>query len=737
MCLILTNESFSNVLMPIKADSSVNIAELESTVVFLEDSQRVNSLASQLKMIINARKAVSDNSIKSREVNFLQIIKMLKAQIRISLNNFKNQISELPDSISSIKTSVSENTNHYYVFFLIFSIAISTGLLVGFLLRRLGFILRKNADISLGVSQKIVALCSYFLIKNIFTFSLIIAGLLLLIIPSGLDIDSTVYRIIIGLLVYSVAVGITHWFWNPESNKYRIFSTSNEYASQIVKHTIRILRFSLWVFILYSICQQYLPFISIILSGFYKLTSIVWIPRLFAIYQNKLSSKFVDVARRTDVLPRSIITTAEFIINKLSVLSLIFFIGISMAWFLGLNDAYLYILKASLKTIVVGGVSILNLLLWGMLMTNAKRSLERLSSDYSDLKSFFSSNLVLFRRAGSMAIVFVFSISVLHFWGMSLGKLIQSDNSILESAIHIILILFGSFLLVQIAIFAIEKLKKEAASRMISSNLSSGIEVEKRVATLGNVSRKISISTIIVFAVIMVLDELGLDVKAMLAGIGIIGLAVGFGAQNLVRDIISGLLLIFENRIRVGDVAIINGTSGYVEQVNLRTTVLRGADGTIHVFANGAINSLSNMTHEFSCYVFDVGVNYNTDLDKAVSVLKRVGEEIMEDPEYKKYILEPIEVLGVDSFKEFTIIIKARIKTLPIKQWVIGREINKRIKKCFDDEGIEMSIPHRKLYFGDSEKPLALRIEGTSADREMLKEIVREVMMEKEEEASR
>jgi small conductance mechanosensitive channel len=213
------------------------------------------------------------------------------------------------------------------------------------------------------------------------------------------------------------------------------------------------------------------------------------------------------------------------------------------------------------------------------------------------------------------------------------------------------------------------------------------------------------------FSVIMIMDELGFDIKAMLAGVGIVGLAVGFGAQNLVRDIISGLFLIFENRIRVGDVAIINGTGGQVVQVNLRTTVLRSFDGTVHVFPNGSINSLSNMTHEFSFYVFEISVSFNENIDRAIKALKEVGEEIIKDPDFKDAILEPLEIQGVDRFAESAVVIMARIKTQPIKQWYVGREINLRIKRKFDKEGIRIALPHRTLYFGEMSKPFQLSLE--------------------------
>lgn len=251
-------------------------------------------------------------------------------------------------------------------------------------------------------------------------------------------------------------------------------------------------------------------------------------------------------------------------------------------------------------------------------------------------------------------------------------------------------------------------------------------EINKRADTIAGIVSKSVIVLVWVIAGLMLLEELGFDPKPFLAGAGIVGVAVGFGSQNLVRDVISGLFMILENQIRVGDVAILNGTGGLVEAMHLRTTVLRGVDGTVHVFPNGTITSLSNMTREFSYYVFDLGVAYKEDVDRVMTVLKEIGSEMLADEKYKGLILEPMEVLGVDSFGDSAVMIKARIKTIPLQQWTVGREMNRRIKKRFDEEGIEIPFPHRTFYFGES-LPVSLKMEQ---GREELKEIIRQVMRE-------
>jgi small conductance mechanosensitive channel len=215
--------------------------------------------------------------------------------------------------------------------------------------------------------------------------------------------------------------------------------------------------------------------------------------------------------------------------------------------------------------------------------------------------------------------------------------------------------------------------------------------------------------------VIIALGQLGLDVTPILAGAGIAGLAVGFGAQNLVRDVISGFFVVLENQVRVGDVAVVNGTGGLVEAITFRTIVLRDLAGVVHVFPHGTVNTMANMTKGWSAYVLDVGVAYKEDTDRVAAVMERVATELRADPRYTASILEPIEIFGVDSFGESDVTIKARLKTRPLQQWPVGREYRRRLKKAFDAEGIEIPFPHRSLHVGEVTKPIPVVFENNGA----------------------
>lgn len=225
-------------------------------------------------------------------------------------------------------------------------------------------------------------------------------------------------------------------------------------------------------------------------------------------------------------------------------------------------------------------------------------------------------------------------------------------------------------------------------------------EYEKRAETLSAVICYLLSVTIILVGAVMILGEFDIEIGPILAAAGVVGVAIGFGAQHLVRDVITGFFILLDDQIRVGDVVNIAGKGGLVEKITLRMTILRDLAGNVHYVRNGEIGVVTNMTKEYSRYVFDIGVAYREDVDEVIKVVKQVDEELRRDPEFSKDILEPIEILGLDQFADSAIIIKARTKTKPIRQWAVGREFNRRLKKRFDERNIEIPFPHVTLYLG-------------------------------------
>ena len=259
----------------------------------------------------------------------------------------------------------------------------------------------------------------------------------------------------------------------------------------------------------------------------------------------------------------------------------------------------------------------------------------------------------------------------------------------------------------------VHRILNQMESKLLSRGRPEGeppSEEQKRIETLMRLVRQGILITVWVIVGLIILREFGVDIAPILASAGIAGLAVGFGGQNLVRDVISGFFMILENQVRVGDVAVINGTGGLVESVNFRTIVLRDLSGTVHVFPNGTINTMSNLTSEWSAYVFDIGVAYKEDVDKVIELMKAVGKELREDEKFGPLMVNDVEVFGVDSFADSAVVIKGRLQTKPIKQWDVGREYRRRLKYAFDKQGIEIPFPHRSIYFGEASKPIAAQL---------------------------
>ncbi|MDX1652651.1 MAG: mechanosensitive ion channel family protein [Brumimicrobium sp.] len=236
----------------------------------------------------------------------------------------------------------------------------------------------------------------------------------------------------------------------------------------------------------------------------------------------------------------------------------------------------------------------------------------------------------------------------------------------------------------------------------------------KRITTLTGIISTILKIVIVFLFVVIILEKLGVAIGPILASAGIIGLAVGFGAQELVRDMISGFFILLENQIRVGDAVELNGTWGVVESIELRTIKLRDVSGVVHVFQNGKINTLANMSKDWSAIALNIGVAYKEKYDHVVEVIHKVGADMYERSEFRDKMLEPLEVAGLNDFADSAIIIRVVIKTKPGLQWETGREFRRRLKEAFDAANIEIPFPHRTIYWGEKIDPLKLDVEHNS-----------------------
>ncbi len=255
---------------------------------------------------------------------------------------------------------------------------------------------------------------------------------------------------------------------------------------------------------------------------------------------------------------------------------------------------------------------------------------------------------------------------------------------ILSRGLNLVIIMVGALIVIRAANLAIENLQQ----RLSRSHTTGDLEWQRRASTLGGILTNLVTVTVWFVAVLMVLRELSFDVLPILTGAGIAGLAIGFGAQNLVRDVISGFFMILEDQVRVGDIARINGVTGTIEQINLRTIVLRDSEGAVQVFPNGTVTALANLSKQFAYAVVDVKVLYSENLDRVFGTIRDVGAAMQRDPKWTSVIVEPIEIAGVVSIADGYATVSSKFKTVPLNQGRVANELRRRLLGAMAGRGI-------------------------------------------------
>lgn len=261
------------------------------------------------------------------------------------------------------------------------------------------------------------------------------------------------------------------------------------------------------------------------------------------------------------------------------------------------------------------------------------------------------------------------------------------------SGLRLLVIVIGGILLIRL----LQAVADRILRMMANGGEPSISEREKRARTLASLLRTVGTTLVVIIGVMMALREIGLDITPLIAGAGVAGLTIGFGAQGLIKDIIAGFFILMEDQFHVGDVIQAAGVGGQVERMTLRTTIIRDLQGVVHFVPNGEIKVASNLTKEWSRAVLEIGVGYAEDVDRAMAILTEVGQELANDETYGQLVLEPPQVLGVEALAESQVTIRMLAKTLPLRQWDVARELRRRIKTRFDREGIQIPYPHRVI----------------------------------------
>jgi small-conductance mechanosensitive channel len=369
-------------------------------------------------------------------------------------------------------------------------------------------------------------------------------------------------------------------------------------------------------------------------------------------------------------------------------------------WALEVRDGFARLLRVTAMTIVIAAAAKLADVLLRRAILRGFRISPELAQRYPGLEARANRYLPVLKALGTGMIAVLALLFLLEAWGLDAfawfgrGRL---GAMLLSSLVSIALTVTVGITVWELANAAIQrylaKLSKDAQAARSA-----------RVRTLLPMLRTVLLVAILVFVALNVLTEIGVNVAPLIAGAGVIGLAVGFGSQTLVRDVITGAFLLFEDAMAVGDVVQVGGLSGVVEQLSIRSIKLRAQDGSVHIIPFSAVTTVTNMTRDFSFAVLDVSVGYGEETDRVSDVLREIAKEVRADAKFGAVIRDDIEILGVERLADSGVLIRARIKTDPGARWMVGREFNRRIKQRFDKLGIEIPYPHQKLVMSGGAK---------------------------------
>lgn len=377
--------------------------------------------------------------------------------------------------------------------------------------------------------------------------------------------------------------------------------------------------------------------------------------------------------------------------------AIIYFVLTYAVWAFQVPDGFEYIAGASAWTIaIVTGMCVLNKSFHRLGKGPSFFGLER-DDGVPQIGRRVERYLPVLRFIGRFFLIGMTVVLIVQAWGI--GLLVWLFGTETGRRIPVAILTIVSVLIVAMIIWEMVSILIE---RYLAETGRQGRDVRRdaRLRTLLPMVRNALLIVLLITVGMIVLSELGVNIAPLLAGAGVIGLAVGFGAQTLVKDVITGVFILLEDVVSVGDVVTLGGFTGTVESLSIRALRLRDTQGNMQMIPFSAVDSVVNMGRDYAYVTLDIRVNYHEDTDKVTTLMQQVGEELCNDPEYAYQIMEPIEIQGVSQFTDSSVIISARIKTLPLKQWSVRRAYNRLIKKKFDAEGVEMPFPATTVYFG-------------------------------------
>lgn len=682
-------------------------AEIESVIKTLEDPAAREELIRQLRILSRAQQpAAPASEVKSAASQALRAISGRLNTVTESVVDLTGNINQIPEVFGWFKKGLADPQSQRMWTEVLINIVLTVGLgYLAFFLLRLG-ILRFRRVASEKTAGNLLA--KFLRLLGIFILDLlpILAFALAAYLTLGLVGPREKTRLVAlawinGFIIAHVVVAVLHFLFAPVSSSLRWSELSDETAHYLVIWGKRLG---------YAIVYGFFALQAALLLGLPALSYgvllrllglLVTLLVIIMILQNRESVAVYLQQwsfRRTVETDRLSATRTLF--NRLAggwhLLAGFYVFLLYGVWALQVEGGFVFLMRATVLTLIAMFLLRLVRRLLNVLFTRSFQIGDDVKVRFPGLEERANRYLKSLHRALNLVVSLFVLLSILQAWGVNtFGWLVSEPGKVLGGTLVAVAgILLTSFFVWEIANSVIE------GQLTRKDDLGLNLEASARTRTLLAVARKALAIVLTVVATLMALARLGVDIAPLLAGAGVLGLAIGFGSQKLVQDVITGVFILLEDQIAVGDVINVGDKGGLVEAVSIRTVRLRDLSGTVHTIPFSAIGIVSNLTKDFSYYVMEVGVAYRENVDEVIQVLRDLGDELQQDEVVGPMILEPLEVLGVDAFADSAVVIKARFKTAPIKQWGVGREFNRRMKNRFDELGIEIPFPHQTVYFG-------------------------------------
>ena len=701
--------------------SAPSAAQIESLVETLRDDAERENLLRQLEALLAAQKAEAEESPAAESARAGTTALSLLAMKVEALNTLASEMARHLASAPALAARIAQTASDRevrerwletaLVLLLIIGIAFGAEWLVVRLFTRPRMQLRQGVDE--GIAQRAVRLVQRTLIDLAPVGAFALCGYAALAVAG----DSTEARVIAlviinaNVIVRAVSV-LARIVLRPRYSTFRFIDLSDENANYVFFWVRRLTVIAVYGFF----AAEALP-----LLGFgaepqtltRKLVGLLVASMLIVlVLQNRRAVRAwlspEDSTRARQRVRRSVAEVWHLV-------AIGYVVAVYLVWAIEVPGGFEFLLHATVVTLVtaLGAVAVLAALHKGV--EHAFRLNEETRQRFPRLEERVSRYRDRLESAVRFVVIAAVALVIIDAWGLGPFDWLGSEvGRVLVGRLVTVVVVAA------LALVAWEMLST-LVERYLEERDEQGELVERgaRIRTFLPLVRNVVRIVLLVLVTLVVLSELGVDIGPLLAGAGIVGLAVSFGAQSLVKDVITGFFILLEDTISVGDVVEIGGRAGVVESMSIRSIRMRDLKGHVHTVPFGEVASVLNMTKDFSYAFMEVGIAYREDVDNVVELLRAVGNDMQADEEFAASILEPLEVLGLDSFGASSVNIRVRLKTVPMKQWTVRREFQRRMKRVFDERGIEIPFPHQTVYFGVDKSGRApsarIALEGQSA----------------------